>query len=140
VCYEYAKRGARADFEGLKEVGNMFGEPVNDAWAEYYKNLPSVPYVDGMKERVKMYELKGAGISPYTYQPDQEIELVSEVFESKEEAEHFARAFEKHCFAKVLVRETYTAGEYIVFGNVHVFSVSANYREKEGHYVFANWA
>jgi hypothetical protein len=111
-----------------------------ERFAERCQALPHIELEDGMKSYVKMYDLSGAAIDPRTYGADSVVELVSEVFESEGEAEHFSKALEKHCCAAVQVKRTYTQGEYIVFAKAHVFSVSANYRKKDGFYKFANWA
>lgn len=107
---------------------------------QYYRSLPEVPYVEGMKEHVRMYDYKAIGRNPHALDPDSIIVLASEVFTSEAEAEHFAAVFRRHCCAEAYVRRAMTDGEYIVFAEPHVFSVSANFQEKDGYYKFSNWA
>lgn len=131
INYEQARKRIEAKGEKLYY-------PDESAWPHcavpdidmaYYEGLPHVEYVPGQKEYVKMFmltldELHGDDI----------VELISEVL-TPEEAEHFAKAMEKHSYAITSVADNK------VYARVHYRSIEANGIENNGkYYVFANWA
>ena len=63
------------------------------------------------------------------------MELISEEFLSYGEAEHFARAITKHCYAITRIEDKK------VIAKIHFYSITANGIENGGEYfAFANWA
>ena len=103
---------------------------VPDIDIRYYMDLPHVDYIEGQKKFVKMYMLaKGEPTG------NDIVELVSEPFDTDEEALHFAKALEKHCYAITKVEDQK------VFAMAHYYSIFANGIESDfEYYTFANWA
>lgn len=68
------------------------------------------------------------------------INLVSEVITDQNTAESACVVMHHKYKAIAFVRETYTAGEYVVFANkVPYRLISANYRKEYDHFIIANW-
>lgn len=102
---------------------------------DYYDALPPVPYVEGMKEYVKMFPWQ----QPVTWSPwktdrNSIVLLASYDLENDEEIEHFARAVEKHCCGKIISTRSFPIVAF------HVYSISAKWDDKHNCFVFANWA
>lgn len=131
INYEQARKRIEAKGEKLYY-------PDESAWPHcavpdidmaYYEELPHVEYVPGQKEYVKMFMLTLGELHG-----DDIVELISEDLTS-EEAEHFAKAMEKHSYAITSVVDNK------VYAKVHYRSIEANGIENDGkYYVFANWA
>ena len=62
------------------------------------------------------------------------ITLMTDKFDTYEEAAHFAKVFEKHCYGIVEIENN------IVYGKTFAYIVNSYYSGKTGHFEFANWA
>lgn len=68
------------------------------------------------------------------------IDMVSEAFDSKDEAMYFAKCFEHNYKAKTKIRKTFDGEHYVVFMNqVQLRLVRSNFRKRIEGYEFANW-
>lgn len=68
------------------------------------------------------------------------IDMVSEVFDSKDEAMYFANCFEHNYKAITKIRETSDGEHYVVLMNqVQLRLVRSNFRKRIEGYEFANW-
>lgn len=68
------------------------------------------------------------------------IDMVSEVFDSKDEAMYFADCFKHNYKANTEIRETPDGGHYVVLMNqVQLRLVRSNFRKRIEGYEFANW-
>lgn len=104
---------------------------------DYYRNLPPVPHEPKMKSYITMYPVfVPSGWKPYCDDTDVNtvIQLLSEELSSPEEAEHFARAVEKHCYCSAEPHGN------IVCANIRLRQITANWRDDLAGFEFANWA
>lgn len=82
-----------------------------------------------MKEFVKMYEMEKTDRKG--------CHLISECL-SRDEAREFAEVFENNYGGKVIVASASRENDYVVFADdIFPRLISANYRPKEQHYIFA---
>lgn len=109
--------------------------------ARFFKELPHVELEPGMKEYIYMYPYI-PDADPHSLKENALITIISEPFESKEFADHFARALTKHCCARTEVLED--GYQYRVKATAHVRSIQSYYYDHDDNgklqYCFANWA
>lgn len=108
---------------------------------DYYKSLPHVLNDNSSEEHKEYIECFPHGdiYSPYDVIPDTIISIVSEPFQSEEQAKHFSLAIEKHCCSIVEIKMNEDATYYVLIFS-HAFSISSNFNAETGSYTFANWA
>ena len=112
---------------------------ATDIDIDYFKNLPSesILGITPTKEEVKMFPIDlSSGWKPYGPSVDRNmiIHLVSEWIEDEEEAKHFAMSVGKHCYGIT------KALGHTVYGDFHVYSIAANWKDDIGGFLFANWS
>ena len=113
----------------------------------YFDEMPSVDRTEDMKEFISAYPLE-PNEDPRNLPVEQIITIISEPFERKDYAEHFATAITKHCYSIAKVIED--SGNYFVKIRSHVYSIMSNYFEhcndfedcddEAAVYKFANWS
>lgn len=113
---------------------------------EYYKALPPVPLEPGMPEYIDCEPNPPEDGNPYLteeYNSDSDfhiIEIVSPVFDTKEEAEHFKRALEKRYYAYIMYVRPCGNGEWFFSAYLHGKYVLDRYDEAENCFHLENWA
>ncbi len=108
---------------------------------QFFRELPHVKLEPGMKRDIYMYPYI-PDADPHSLDDTAIISIISEPFESREFAEHFAKAIEKHCCAVTEAIEE--DGQYRVKARAHVYSIRSYYYDHDDNgevqYCFANWA
>lgn len=107
----------------------------------YFDSLPAIAPTEDMKDYITAYPLE-PNEDPHNLPVDQIITIISEPFDRKDYAEHFAKAVSKHCCSIAEVTED--NGKCFVKIRSHVYSIMSNYFEHgegtEQTYEFANWS
>jgi len=121
----------RMEEEAEREINERIKRLENGGYRAHSKRLMPT---DGMKDYIYMdrwMELNTV------------ISLMSEPFDNKEHAEHFAAVF-NDCFLAEAVCEQREDGKYWVFSGwlyKHwVISYSINFGQKFAYFMFANWS
>lgn len=121
--------------------------PTNEDSCEidfsYYADLPSVKKIQ-YREYVKMYvsghEKREIPYILNSLSPNEKIDLFSDRFIDKEDAEHFAKAIQKNRYAMSTVEMKIARDGYVVKARMILSVILKDYRHSMNCFVFPNWA